>query len=104
MSIKTIKIESLGELIDRVTPDKPDPVTGRRRDAAVYRGANDADAALLTSLDRLGGIKPHGKADLDRLSRRRHLDLRHSRQRPLRREGSDADHARDGDGLRHQDE
>lgn len=65
MSIKAIPIHSLGELIDRVTPDKPDPVTGRRRDAGVYRGAADAGGALLTSLDRLGGEKPHAKADLE---------------------------------------
>ena len=50
MSIKTVAIHSLGELIDCVTPDKPDPVTGRRRDAGVYRGASDANAPLLTSL------------------------------------------------------
>jgi hypothetical protein len=65
MSITSVSIHSLGELIDRVTPDKPDPVTGRRRDAGVYRGASDAHAALLTSLDRLGGGKPHAKADLE---------------------------------------
>lgn len=65
MSIQSVQIHTLGELIDRVTPDKPDPVTGRRRDAGVYRGAGDARAALLTSLDRLGGEKPHAKADLE---------------------------------------
>ena len=65
MSIKSIHIQSLGELIDRVTPDKPDPVTGRRRDAGVYRGAADVDGALLTTLDRLGGGSPHAKADLE---------------------------------------
>ncbi len=65
MSIKSIPIQTLGELIDRVTPDKPDPVTGRRRDAGVYRGAADVGASLLTSLDRLGGGKPHAKADLE---------------------------------------
>src|SRR5438309_4206644 len=59
-------IQSLGELIDRVTPQAPDPVTGRRRDTGVYRGASDADAPLLTSLDRLGGTSPpHTKADLE---------------------------------------
>jgi hypothetical protein len=65
MSIKSIPIQSLGDLIDRVTPDKPDPVTGRRRDAGVYRGAADVEATLLTSLDRLGGAKPHAKSDLE---------------------------------------
>jgi hypothetical protein len=59
-------IESLGEFIDRVTPRAPDPVTGRRRDTGVYRGAPDANAPLLTSLDRLGGTSPpHTKADLE---------------------------------------
>ena len=61
---KSIRIQTLGELIDRVTPDKPDPRTGRRRDAGVYRGAADAEASLLTSLDRLGG-KPHAKTGLE---------------------------------------
>ena len=57
---------SLGEFVDRVTPDAPDPVTGRRRDTGVYRGASDAAGPLLTSLDRLGGIDPpHTKADLE---------------------------------------
>jgi hypothetical protein len=65
MSIKSVQLHSLGELIDLATPDKPDPVTGRRRDAGVYRGASVAQAPLLTSLDRLGGGKPHGKADLE---------------------------------------
>jgi hypothetical protein len=65
MSIKSVRIDSLGELIDCVTPNKPDPATGRRRDAGVYRGGNDASAALLTSLDRLGGKEPHAKADLE---------------------------------------
>ena len=65
MSIKSVAIHSLGELIDCVTPEKPDPVTGRRRDAGVYRGAYDANAPLLTSLDRLGGDTPHAKGDLE---------------------------------------
>lgn len=65
MPIKTVQIQSLGDLIDRVTPEKPDPVTGRWRDAGVYRGSADAGAVLLTSLDRLGGGTPHGKADLE---------------------------------------
>jgi hypothetical protein len=66
MSIRTIEISSLGEFIDRVTPTAPDRVTGRRRDFGVYRGSSDADAPLLTSLDRLGGVcPPHTKADLE---------------------------------------
>ena len=65
MGTRSIPIKSLGELIDRVTPEKPDPVTGRRRDAGVYRGAGDPEAHLLTSLDRLSGETPHRKADLE---------------------------------------
>jgi hypothetical protein len=49
-----------------VTPAEPDRVTGRRRDTGVYRGASDASAPILTSLDRLGGTHPpHTKADLE---------------------------------------
>lgn len=66
MSIRTIVIHSLGELVDRVTPSEPDPVTGRRRDTGVYRGSSNAESPLLTSLARLGGIDPpHTKADLE---------------------------------------
>lgn len=66
MSIPQIKIDSLGEFVDRVTPAEPDPVTGRRRDVGVYRGGSDARSPLLTSLDRLGGVRPpHTKADLE---------------------------------------
>jgi hypothetical protein len=64
MAVRTIRIRTLGELIDRVTPDKPDPRTGRRRDAAVYRGAPDAESHILTSLDRLGE-RPHAKVGLE---------------------------------------
>src|SRR3954465_4477992 len=62
--VAEIEIRSLGELVDRVTPEIPDRVSGRRRDTGVYRGAADASAPLLTSLDRLGGV-PHAKADLE---------------------------------------
>ena len=66
MSIRTIVIHSLGELVDRVTPSEPDPITGRRRDTGVYRGSSNAESPLLTSLARLGGIDPpHAKADLE---------------------------------------
>ncbi|HKH91563.1 MAG TPA: FRG domain-containing protein, partial [Gemmatimonadaceae bacterium] len=66
MSIRETEVRSLGELIDRVTPEKPDPVTGRRRDACVYHGSADASRSLLTSLDRLGGVKPaHTKTGLE---------------------------------------
>jgi hypothetical protein len=59
-------IRTLGEFVDRMTPNTPDPVTGRHRDSGVYRGASDADSPLLTSLDRLGGSSPpHTKADLE---------------------------------------
>jgi hypothetical protein len=65
-SIRKIPISSLGEFVDRVTPDAPDAVTGRRRDTGVYRGGSDTDAPLLTTLDRLGGTHPpHTKADLE---------------------------------------
>jgi hypothetical protein len=61
-----LEIKSLGDLIDKVTPTEPDPVTGRRRDSGVYRGAADANRPLLTSLDRLGGVDPpHTKGGLE---------------------------------------
>jgi FRG domain len=66
MSITTVTITSLADLIARVTPPDPDPATGRHRDSGVYRGAADAAWPLLTSLDTLGGVSPaHGKADLE---------------------------------------
>jgi hypothetical protein len=65
MPAREIRVRSLGELIDRLTPGV-ESRTGRRRDAAVYRGARDADRPLLTSLDRLGGESPpHTKAALE---------------------------------------
>jgi hypothetical protein len=64
--MREITVRSLGELIDRVTPERPDERTGRRRDTGVYRGASDAERSLLTSLDRLGGVDPpHTKRDLE---------------------------------------
>ncbi len=66
MATQTLHVESLGELIDYFTPEKPDPMTGRRRDPGVYRGSADARWPLLTSLDRLGGITPpHTKRGLE---------------------------------------
>lgn len=66
MAIEEIRIHSLGDLIDKVTPTEPDAVTGRHRDSGVYRGAADASRPLLTSLDRLGGVDPpHGKTGLE---------------------------------------
>jgi hypothetical protein len=66
MSITEVVVDSLGDLIDKVTPTEPDPRTGRRRDSGVYRGDADATWPLLTSLDKLGGVEsPHSKGDLE---------------------------------------
>src|SRR5215213_7311871 len=65
MAITEVIVHSLGDLIDKVTPSDPDPVTQRRRDSGVYRGVNMI-GPLLTSLDRLGGVTPpHTKAELE---------------------------------------
>jgi hypothetical protein len=64
--VTEVVVSSLGELIDRVTPEQPDAVTGRRRDSGIYRGSASAQWPLLTSLDRLGGVHPpHTKAYLE---------------------------------------
>jgi hypothetical protein len=66
MSITEITIANLSDLIARITPSEPDPMTGRLRDSGVYRGAANAAWPLLTSLDTLGGVSPpHTKADLE---------------------------------------
>jgi hypothetical protein len=66
MGRRDTEVRSLGELIDRVTPEKPDPITGRRRDSCVYHGSADLARSLLTSLDRLGGVNPpHTKTALE---------------------------------------
>lgn len=66
MPIETIVIGSLGQLVDRLTPHEPDPVSGRRREAAVFRGSGDARWPLFTSLDRLGGLeRAHAKRALE---------------------------------------
>jgi hypothetical protein len=66
MPINDVAVHSLGEFVDLVTPREPDSRTGRRRDTGVYRGAAQAAAPLLTSLDRLGGVTPpHSKAELE---------------------------------------
>jgi FRG domain len=66
MPIPEVVVQSLGDLIDKVTPTEPDPRTGRLRDSGVYRGDRDARWPLLTSLDKLGGSgTPHGKANLE---------------------------------------
>ncbi len=64
--IQEIKINTLSELLDAVTPSTPDPASGRLRDWSVYRGASNAEWSLLTSLDRLGGENPaHTKGHLE---------------------------------------
>ncbi|HET7422610.1 MAG TPA: FRG domain-containing protein, partial [Gemmatimonadales bacterium] len=66
MSVRSVVISSLSELIAQVTPSDPDLATGRRRSKVVYRGAADASWPLYTSLDTLGGVSPpHSKADLE---------------------------------------
>jgi len=63
---KEVQIGSLGELMDRATPAKPDPASGRRRNYSVYRGVSNDKCGLLTSLDQLGGCDPpHTKAHLE---------------------------------------
>jgi FRG domain-containing protein len=65
MSIREVVVHSLSDLIAHTTPE-PDPTSGRRRSAGVYRGAADASRPLFTSLDKLGGAgRPHTKAELE---------------------------------------
>jgi hypothetical protein len=64
--VNEIRIRSLGELVDSVTPARPDPRSGRWRDAGVYRGAANGEGRLYTSLDRLGGLEPaHSNRELE---------------------------------------
>jgi len=64
--VKSIRIESLGQLVDKATPNKPDRASGRYRKSVVYRGVSDPKAPLLTGLDRLGGAgSPHSKKHLE---------------------------------------
>lgn len=66
MAITEILVGSVGDLIDQVTPPEPDPVTRRRRDTGVYRGAANAAWSLLTSIDCLGGVHPpHTQVNLE---------------------------------------
>jgi hypothetical protein len=66
MAVHEIRVKSLGDLIDRVTPVEPDPSSGRLRDTGVYRGTLFGQQPLLTSLDRLGGDSPpHTKGGLE---------------------------------------
>ncbi len=61
--IRKITVKSLPELIRAVTPHSPDPESGRLRSYSVYRGVNNVEYHLLTSLDRLGtpAENPHAK-------------------------------------------
>ena len=64
--IEEQRVDSLGELLDLVTPREHDAVSGRIRDTSVYRGSGSPEWPLLTSLDRLGGARPaHTKAHLE---------------------------------------
>jgi hypothetical protein len=64
--IEEIRVETLGELVDRTTPTEHDPASGRLRSASVFRGSKCAHWPLLTSLDRLGGTEPpHTKTHLE---------------------------------------
>ncbi len=59
-------VQSLGDLLDRATPNEPDAASGRLRDTAIYRGVASTDGRLFSSLDRLGGTEPpHTKAHLE---------------------------------------
>jgi hypothetical protein len=63
---KEVEVGSVGELIEKGTPDQPDRASGRRRNYSVYRGGTDARRGLVTSLDCLGGCEPpHTKAHLE---------------------------------------
>jgi hypothetical protein len=75
MSITETRINSLGDLIDAVTPVEPDAETGRRRDSGIYRGMSDTRWPLLSSLDQLGGVDPpHTKAELEEHILRNFID------------------------------
>lgn len=66
MTVRSVSIRSIGELVDAITPREAHPVTGRRRDSGVYHGSIDAASPLLTSLDRLGGTDPpHTKVGVE---------------------------------------
>ena len=66
MPVREVPVRTLGELLDQLTPQEPDPETGRWRDSGVYRGAARAEWPLFTSLDRLGGAEqPHTKRELE---------------------------------------
>ncbi len=64
-TVRDVVVHDLADLVRATTPPRPDPVSGRYRDTAVYRGLSDAAWPLLTSLDRLGGPPFHAKAHLE---------------------------------------
>lgn len=66
-AIREVTVRDLSELIRLVTPQEREPVSGRFRERAVYRGVADSRYSLLTSLDRLGmpDLPPHSKAHLE---------------------------------------
>jgi hypothetical protein len=64
--VKATVVHSLGQLVDRATPDQPDAASGRLRETSVYRGVSEKTDHLLTSLDRLSSIdQPHLKGHLE---------------------------------------
>ena len=64
--IDEVRVETLGELVDRTTPTEYDRASGRLRSASVFRGVKSTAWGLVTSLDRLGGLNPpHSKAHLE---------------------------------------
>ncbi len=61
-----IVVKTLGDLLNLVTPEKPEPASGRRRASHIYRGVPNTGGSLLTTLDRLGGCQPpHTKVHLE---------------------------------------
>ena len=46
MPITEVTVNSLGDLIDKVTPTEPDPKTGRRRDGGVALLVQDLEGIL----------------------------------------------------------
>lgn len=52
MEVAEIGVTSLGDLVERVTPAKPDPITGQRKHAGIT--SNDAAAKSLHPPQRSG--------------------------------------------------
>jgi hypothetical protein len=65
--VREVEIRTLGELLELATPDRPDPDSGRLRDAVAFRGCAYPEVGLFTSLDRLGVPEqpPHSKSHLE---------------------------------------